>query len=45
LAAVLFVSVSCVILGASPWQGQTLIGGSLIGLAALLSVIRPEQHD
>ncbi len=45
LSEVLFASVSSVILGASQWQGHTLIGGSLILLAALLSVISPAQHD
>ena len=45
LCEVLFASVSCVILEASQWQGQMRIGGSLILLAPLLSVIRPAQHD
>ena len=45
LSEVLFASVSSVILGASQWQGHTLIGGALILLAALLSVVGPAQHN
>jgi hypothetical protein len=45
VSEVLFASVSSVILGASQWQGHTLIGGSLILLAALLSVVGPAQHN
>jgi drug/metabolite transporter (DMT)-like permease len=45
LSEVLFASVSSVILGASQWESRTLVGGSLILLAALLSVVGPGQHD
>lgn len=45
LSEVLFASVSSVILGASQWDSRTLMGGALILLAALLSVIGPGQHD
>ena len=38
LSEVLFASVSSVILGASSWEGRTLVGGSLILLAAVLAV-------
>jgi drug/metabolite transporter (DMT)-like permease len=41
LSEVLFASVSSVMLGASSWDSRTLIGGALILLAALLSVIGP----
>jgi hypothetical protein len=41
LSEVLFASVSSVLLGASSWDGRTLIGGSLILLAALLSIVGP----
>jgi drug/metabolite transporter (DMT)-like permease len=41
LSEVLFASVSSVLLGASNWDSRTLIGGALILLAALLSVIGP----
>lgn len=44
LSEVLFASVSSVMLGASSWDSRTLIGGALILLAALLSVIEPEPH-
>ncbi len=44
LSEVLFASVSSVILGASQWDSRTLMGGALILLAALLSVIEPEPH-
>ena len=45
LSEVLFASVSSVMLGASNWESRTLIGGTLILLAALLSVVGPAQHD
>jgi len=45
LSEVLFASVSSVMLGASNWESRTLIGGALILLAALLSVVGPAQHD
>ena len=45
LSEVLFASVSSVILGASSWEGRTLVGGSLILLAAMLSVVGSGQHD
>ena len=45
LSEVLFASVSSVILGASSWEGRTLVGGSLILLAAVLSVVSPGSHD
>jgi drug/metabolite transporter (DMT)-like permease len=45
LSEVLFASVSSVMLGASDWESRTLIGGALILLAALLSVVGPAQHD
>ena len=41
LSEVLFASVSSVMLGASDWESRTLWGGSLILLAALLSVAVP----
>jgi drug/metabolite transporter (DMT)-like permease len=41
LSEVLFASVSSVLLGASDWESRTLVGGSLILLAALLSVVLP----
>jgi drug/metabolite transporter (DMT)-like permease len=41
LSEVLFASVSSVLLGASTWDNRTLIGGSLILLAALLSIVGP----
>jgi drug/metabolite transporter (DMT)-like permease len=41
LSEVLFASVSSVLLGASSWDSRTLIGGSLILLAALLSIVGP----
>jgi hypothetical protein len=41
LSEVLFASVSSVLLGASEWESRTLLGGSLILLAALLSVVGP----
>ena len=45
LSEVLFASVSSVILGASSWEGRTLVGGALILLAAVLSVVGSGQHD
>lgn len=39
LSEVLFASVSSVMLGAAHWESHTLIGGALILLAALLSVV------
>jgi drug/metabolite transporter (DMT)-like permease len=41
LSEVLFASVSSVLLGASAWESRTLMGGALILLAALLSVVGP----
>lgn len=41
MSEVLFASVSSVMLGASDWESRTLWGGSLILLAALLSVAVP----
>ena len=41
LSEVLFASVSSVLLGAAQWENHTLIGGALILLAALLSVLDP----
>lgn len=45
LSEVLFASVSSVILGASNWEGRTLVGGSLILLAAVLAVVGPGHRD
>ncbi len=45
MSGVLFASGSSVILGASSWEGRTLVGGSLILLAAVLSVVSPGPHD
>jgi drug/metabolite transporter (DMT)-like permease len=45
LSEVLFASVSSVILGASSWEGRTLVGGSLILLAAVLAVVGPGHRD
>ena len=41
LSEVLFASVSSVLLGASQWESRTLMGGALILLAALLSIVGP----
>ena len=41
LSEVVFASVSSVILGASTWDSRTLMGGALILLAAVLSVVMP----
>jgi NaMN:DMB phosphoribosyltransferase len=38
LSEVVFAAVSSVALGAAQWQTQTLVGGGLILLAALLAV-------
>ena len=43
LSEVLFASVSSVLLGASSWDSRTLIGGALILLAALLSIVGPSH--
>ena len=43
LSEVVFASVSSVILGASTWDARTLLGGALILLAAVLSVVMPGQ--
>jgi drug/metabolite transporter (DMT)-like permease len=43
LSEVLFASVSSVWLGAAQWESRTLWGGSLILLAALLSVMGSGQ--
>jgi drug/metabolite transporter (DMT)-like permease len=43
LSEVVFASVSSVILGASTWDHRTLLGGSLILLAAALSVLVPSR--
>jgi len=43
LSEVLFASVSAVLLGAAQWESRTLWGGSLILLAALLSVVGTGQ--
>ena len=45
LSEVLFASVSSVLLGASDWDSRTFIGGALILLAAVLSIIGPAQRD
>src|SRR5574343_902508 len=46
LSEVVFASVSSVILGVSTWDLSTLLGGALILLAAVLSVVMPgrAQH-
>ena len=46
LSEVVFASISSVILGASTWDARTLLGGALILLAAVLSVVMPgrAQH-
>ena len=46
LSEVVFASVSSVILGVSTWDLRTLLGGALILLAAVLSVVMPgrAQH-
>ncbi len=41
LSEVLFASVSSVLLDASQWETRTLVGGALILLAALLSIVGP----
>jgi drug/metabolite transporter (DMT)-like permease len=43
LSEVLFASVSSVLLGASQWESRTGMGGALILLAALLSVVVPSN--
>ena len=43
LSEVVFASVSSVILGASAWDHRTLLGGALILLAALLSILMPSH--
>ncbi len=45
LSEVLFASVSSVILGASQWETRTWVGGSLILLAALMSILDTQAHD
>jgi drug/metabolite transporter (DMT)-like permease len=45
LSEVLFASVSSVLLGAAQWESRTLWGGSLILLAALLSVMNTSRKD
>jgi drug/metabolite transporter (DMT)-like permease len=45
LSEVLFASVSSVLLGAAQWENRTLWGGSLILLAALLSVTDTSRKD
>ena len=44
LSEVVFASVSSVILGAAQWDTRTGIGGALILLAALLSVLPGRRH-
>jgi len=43
LSEVVFASASSVILGASTWDARTLLGGALILLAAVLSVLMPAK--
>jgi drug/metabolite transporter (DMT)-like permease len=43
LSEVVFASLSSVILGASTWDHRTLLGGALILLAALLSVVMSDR--
>jgi len=43
LSEVVFASVSSVLLGASNWDHRTLLGGALILLAAMLSVLMPSR--
>ena len=43
LSEVVFASVSSVILGASTWDAGTVLGGALILLAAVLSVMTPAK--
>ena len=45
LSEVVFASVSSVMLGASSWDHRTLLGGGLILLAALLSVVQPGHEN
>jgi drug/metabolite transporter (DMT)-like permease len=45
LSEVVFASVSSVILGASTWDARTLLGGALILLAAVLSVVMPGRTE
>jgi len=45
LSEVLFASVSSVLMGAAQWESRTLWGGSLILLAALLSVTDTSRND
>jgi drug/metabolite transporter (DMT)-like permease len=45
LSEVVFASVSSVILGASHWDSRTGIGGALILLAALLSVVPDKRKE
>ncbi|PIT77161.1 EamA family transporter [Limnohabitans sp. G3-2] len=45
LSEVLFASVSSVLLDASQWETRTLLGGALILLAALLSIVGPGHKE
>lgn len=45
LSEVVFASVSSVMLGAGEWSSRTVIGGSLILLASLLSMLNNSSHS
>ncbi len=44
LSEVVFASVSSVLLGTGEWSSRTVVGGSLIMLASLLSLLNNTQH-
>jgi drug/metabolite transporter (DMT)-like permease len=45
LSEVVFASVSAVLLGAGDWSSRTVVGGSLILLASLLSMLNNSAHS
>lgn len=45
LSEVVFASVSSVMLGAGEWSSRTVVGGSLILLASLLSMLNNSSHS
>jgi len=42
---VVFASVSSVLLGAGDWSSRTVVGGALIQLASLLSMLNNSTHS
>ena len=45
LSEVVFASVSSVLLGAGEWSSRTVVGGCLILLASLLSMLNNTSHS